>query len=674
MYWFYSEPGWGIGLWLLSLGLVAAGGWLLATHLFTLERHERVIAGFSTGLVLYLWTVNWVGRVLPPFWTFVGSALFTMLAGLVSAWGSRRPWLDFKDWKIGGWLAAGAGLWWLFFRVSKGTGLFDEYKNLALISTLANGWIPAVAHYGQPELLRYHYGFHLLGAGLMQLAHLMPWSAFDVSKAMVWSISLLLAGLVGERYLGRRGALVLACAVALAAGTRYLLLLLPSGLMADIERHVGLSGVGSSIGGSLTQALSADLPMEASPRIGYPFAFLSGINPSYVMAHGGEQTIEPLLFMLSILLIGRSSNKFSVLFYAVLFSFWALASETSYGLFALAWAILSVWRFARKRVFFWQEWALLYPTLGLLLSIPLAILGGGAISAVAQQWAFPGSVAVSSVSHAQASLLGFSFRWPPAIVSGQMTSMSLFDPAALLVGILEMGPVVVLLPWMTYLWWRQDKGNWLLQVLIFIAWLGVIIPLFVRWVSEQDISHFSDFGLDTAVVLLVFMLFRAAAAPVSKAGRAFVISGLACLVLMCIPGMVLMGVQLTAAQDTILSEHYGEAEAGLVQQAWGRLPASAKMLGGVGAPSILTGQLTAGIYTPPSGSERPIWDAMLVAPKLSELLQAGFGFVYVDWRWWNALGLASQRELSQPCITVFAKSQENGGAKFIEILDLRGCR
>jgi hypothetical protein len=118
---------------------------------------------------------------------------------------------------------------------------------------------------------------------------------------MVWSLSLLLAGLVGLRTAQNRYAAVLmASAVALAGGTRYLMLLLPSRVLAALQEHVALRGIAS---GSLSEALASILPMEASPQIGYPFAFLSGINQPYVMAHGGEQTIEPLL-MLALLLFG----------------------------------------------------------------------------------------------------------------------------------------------------------------------------------------------------------------------------------------------------------------------------------------------------------------------------------------------------------------------------------
>ena len=443
MYWFYAAPGWGLVLWLLSMLLVTAGGWLVATHLFSLESRERVLVGLGIGLVSYLWIVNWIGRVLPPFWTFLLAALLVLVLGLAAAYPFRKPWLDLNDLKIGGWIAAGLVLFWIFLRISKGTGLFDEYKNLALISTMANGQIPAMAYYGQPLLLRYHYGFHFLGAGLMQLAHFAPWSAFDVSKAMVWSLSLLLAGLVGLRALRNRWAPVLmASAVAFAGGTRYLMLLLPSRVLAVMQEHVTLRGIAS---GSLSAALASILPMEASPPIGYPFAFLSGISPTYVMAHGGEQTIEPLLLMLAILLLQRSSRRLSVAFFAVLFSFWALASETSFALIAAGMLALAVIRYMRhgKSLEGIKEFTV--PFVGLLLSIPLVLIEGGVISSMAQQLILGTPVTGPPGADASTGFVGFSPRWPPAILSGQLGSLPVTDPWALLAGILEMGIIVVML-------------------------------------------------------------------------------------------------------------------------------------------------------------------------------------------------------------------------------------
>lgn len=672
MYWFYSAPGWGSILWLLSMLLILAGGWLLATHIFTLESRERVLAGFALGLVCYLWIVHWIGRFLPPLWAFLLASVAVLLLGLGAAYPWRGPWLDLRDLRIGKWIAAGLVLLWVFLRISKGTGLFDEYKNLALISTLANGWIPPMAYFGQPLLLRYHYGFHYLGASLMQLAHLAPWSAFDLSKSIIWSLSLLLAGLVGRRYLrGSYAPALMAGAVALAGGTRWLMLLLPSGALAVMEQHVTLRGIAS---GTLSAALAARLPMEASPPLGYPFAFLSGINQSYVMAHGGEQTIEPMLLMLGILLLRRSATPRSSLFFAVLFSFWALASETSIVLFGAGVLVLLWVRRGRQKGEPRITANLGAPALGLLLSIPLMLVQGGVIGSMAQQVIFGTPVTGPPGADVDVGLLGFSLRWPPAILSGQLGSMPVTDPWALLAGVFEMGIIIVVLPWMTWRWWRTQRDDWRLQLLLPIAWMAPVIPLFIAWASDANVAHITDFGIDVTVVILVLMLAAGRERPAASSGDAFRLAGGVVLALMMVPGVILLGVQLTAAHSTVLSEHYGDAEARLLQQAWGRLPRSGKMLGYVGAGSILSGQLTGGIYTVPRGEERPMWEAMLAAPRLDVLLENGFDFVFVNSRWWDGLSPQSQLELSQPCVTVFARGEAFPGGNFAEILDLRGCR
>src|SRR5512138_3853663 len=105
MYWFFSGPGWGLVLWLACLLLVLVGGWLIATHAFALESRERVLCGLALGLVCYLAVSNWIGRVLPPFGTFLGAAIIVLLLGMLAAYPFRKPWLDLNDLRIGGWLA-----------------------------------------------------------------------------------------------------------------------------------------------------------------------------------------------------------------------------------------------------------------------------------------------------------------------------------------------------------------------------------------------------------------------------------------------------------------------------------------------------------------------------------------------------------------------------------------
>jgi hypothetical protein len=672
MYWFFSPPGWGLMLWLLSILLILIGGWLLATHVCTLDSGERLLAGFGLGLVAYIWIVNWLGRLAPPFWAFLGGALIVLLLGILSAYPFRGRWLDFDDLRIGPWIAAGIALCWVFLRISKGTGLFDETSNLATISTIANGQIPVLAYFGEASLHRYHYAMHFLGAGMMQLGRFTPWSAFDLSKAMVWSLSLLLTGLVGKRYLRiPYGSVLLAGAWALAGGSRWLLLLIPSRLLAVVEQHVTLRGIAS---GTLSAALSSTLPMELSPPIGYPFAFLSGINQSFVMAHGGEQTFEPILLMLAVLLLGRPARRYAIALFAILFSLWALASETSFVLVTLSLTILAAVRYFRggRR---WEAVQPLGPALiGLALALPIVLVQGGVISSMAQQVVFNTPIAGPPSADRHFGLLGFYPRWPPAILSGQMGSMPLTDPWALFAGVLEMGVIVIMLPWCTWRWWRGQSDSWPLPFLLLIAWLGVLIPMFVAWVADSNITHITDLGLDVSVVILVFMLAAGAPPDAARRRRAFEIAGAMVLALMLVPGIVLMGIQLTAAHTVVLSEHYGDAEGYLLQQVWGRLPPDSKILGHMGPSSTLTGQLTAGIWQLPPGDERAVWEEMLTSPRLQPLIEHGFDFVYMDSRSWNQLDTASRQELRDPCITTFARGEDFTGGNVAEILDLRGCR
>ncbi|HET6845914.1 MAG TPA: hypothetical protein VFH29_03720, partial [Anaerolineales bacterium] len=543
MYWFISPPGWGLALWCLSMLLILLGGWLLATHVTSLDSGERVLAGFGLGLITYIWIVNWLGRILPPHWAFSLSALVVVLFGLLSALPIRGRWLDLNDLRIGPWVIAGVALFWIFLRISKGTGLFDETSNLATISTIANGQIPVRAYFGSAALHRYHYAFHYIGAGMMQLARFTPWSAFDLSKSIAWSLSILLVGLVGRRYVrGPHGPVLLAGAFTLAGGSRWLLLLLPSNWLTAIEHHVHLTGIAS---GTLSAALSAPLPMELSPPIGYPFAYLSGIQQSFVMAHGGYQTFEPVLLMLAVLLFDRAPRRYGIALYALFFSLWALASETSFVLVALSLLLLAAFRYFRAGRKWEAGHPLNAPLIGLALAIPFILLQGGVIGSMAQQVVFNTPVTGPINGDRAVGLLGFYLRWPPAILSGQLGSLPLTDPLAVFVGLLEMGIAVVMLPWCTWRWWRGHRDSWPQALLLLIAWLGILIPVFVAWVSDSNMTHISEFGLHTSVILLVLMLApREQNSPALT--RAFEWTGSILLALTLVPGIVLLGIQLTA--------------------------------------------------------------------------------------------------------------------------------
>ncbi|HLE73648.1 MAG TPA: hypothetical protein VI688_05345, partial [Anaerolineales bacterium] len=135
MYWYRDGNLLSLLPWLAAMAAVWLGGWLLATHAFRLQARERLIVGLALGLVLYTWLANLLGHWLSPDLTFTLPALLLLLVGGLLAWRRKEgPWLDRGDLKIWPWLLAGLGLIYVFLLWSKGLTLFDEHKNLSLIS------------------------------------------------------------------------------------------------------------------------------------------------------------------------------------------------------------------------------------------------------------------------------------------------------------------------------------------------------------------------------------------------------------------------------------------------------------------------------------------------------------------------------------------------------------
>jgi hypothetical protein len=77
---------------------------------------------------------------------------------------------------------------------------------------------------------------------------------------------LLLAFLLGDRYIGARwGGWAAAAVVALASGTRFLLLLLPPSFLLQADKVVQLQGTSALIGKPFSEALISPWPVDGGP-------------------------------------------------------------------------------------------------------------------------------------------------------------------------------------------------------------------------------------------------------------------------------------------------------------------------------------------------------------------------------------------------------------------------
>ncbi len=688
MYWFRDGNALSLLPWLLALASVWLAGWLLATHAFRLASRERLIVGLGLGLVLYTWLANILGQFLAPSISFAASAALLLLIGFL--FGLRRkdgPWLDRADLSIWPWLVVGLGLVWLFLLWGKGLALFDEHKNLSLISVIANGDLPPHYTPNYPLLFIYHYGFQVFGASLMQLGGMLPWSAFDTGKAVLWGETLVLAALLGKRYIGQAwGAVAGAGVLALASGTRYLLLLLPPSFLLYADRFIHLQGTSALIGKPFSDALISGWPVDGGPPMAYMFGFLNGIMEPMVMAHQGPNTFSVLILLLLWLTLSKLSGRWSALILVAVFSIWALAWEASYGLFMLG-------LFAFAGLYWWRERDLnlsyLKPALiAALVSIPVVLLQGGTFTELARDLFFGieqpplfGLIPMLTIGAglplvAQASsllntdILGFTLRWPPAIPSAHLGALNIFSPAELIVGLFEIGPVLLFTPWITrWAWHRARAGDWPLGALVAAAWIGFVIPLFLQYEADRDISRLMWQALLTWTLMLAFVL-----ADESFRWRPFVRqAGIIGLGLMLFGGLMVAATQLSAASKTQLAHGYNELDAAISAAIWGEIPADAKVFGQLGHTTILSGHLTGQLLG--EASEGSQWQELFAAPSLDSLVALGYDFILIDSRWWDDLSpeIQSASGFDAVCVQTFAEVWDNSHVNFRRMLDLRAC-
>ena len=675
MYWFRTDSPIILGWWLGVAVVWGLGGWLLASHAFRLERHERVLVGFGLGLTCYLWFSNLIGHWLSPILTFSLAGFLVLIMSLVFAWKGEQPFLDWKDLRIGWWLLVGLVLFWIFARTARGLAIFDDRKNISIVSTMAAGDIPPHHYMNADVYFAYHYGFQLLGASLVRLGGLFPWSAYDLSKAILGAETLLLAGLLGKRYINYRYAgLVLAGILGFSTGTRYLLLLAPAGLMARINPLIFVRAVDQVVGMPLSQALQQGIVLGDGPPAPFLYAFMNGIGWPVVMAlQAGPSTMSLTLLILTWLVAPRIKRPAAFLLLVIIFSFWALVWESSYGVFLVAGLITGIyWIWKRPEI---TGGALKWVAIAVLISIPIALFQGGTITEVLRGIITGSRNLATNAAQATSIGGGFSIRWPPAIYSSQLSALSILSPLELLVGILELGPVVLFTPWISWWAWKRFKrGDGILGTMVLSAWLGFALPVFFSYEYDRDIVRFTKHALLIWTVVLTFMLWDKS----TRWNNLFRYPAILSLALMVSGGLVIAGTEITAASQEVLTEDgIIGLDSNITQDAWDRLePGSEIFDPQTWRGTMLTGRLTQVVTGNMSYDydHSATWEGLRANPSVEGMLANDFRYVYVDETWWEEIPPESRASLSEDCVQIVSEHRNPDLGQFRRIIDLANCQ
>jgi hypothetical protein len=230
------------------------GGWWIVRSAFNLYPREQALAGFGVGLVLQNWLANFAGQLLPVPLAFWVSAGLVFLIGLgFSMPFSRKKLLEMvripiQPWQ---WLSL-IGLTLLLTVVGRGMAILDDYQNLPTTSLIATGDIPPHFALDPQVSFNYHY-FSLLFAGqLMRVGDLFVWSALDVTRALGFSIALMLGYFYVRRLTRSEIAGFISVLMGLfSCGTRWLMLLLPKDFMLALSSHIQMIGTAAGSGPTL---------------------------------------------------------------------------------------------------------------------------------------------------------------------------------------------------------------------------------------------------------------------------------------------------------------------------------------------------------------------------------------------------------------------------------------
>jgi hypothetical protein len=313
---------------------------------------------------------------------------------------------------------------------------------------------------------------------------------------------------------------------------------------------------------------------------------------------------------------------------------------------------LYIWIREKKFFTFSQE------SIALIISIPVVILQGGTITVKLRNTFFEYVYGISQTTKEVTA--GFSFRTPLAIPTTHLGKLSLTSPIDMLVAFFEIGPIILFAPLITiWAWQRFRKGDWMIGILIISSWIGFIIPIFLEYSVDRDITRLMAYSLQVWTLLLVIFIWDYS----GKWATTLKYAGVVVLSLMVFGGIVIAGTTLTAASSPVITRGFTDLDAYTSREVWDELPENSLIFDPSSwRATALTGRLTRSAIS--SYKRLPEWEQLRRDPQLADLVDSGYDYVYVDEKWWQ--------KISSENVQVISEQQDQNG-EFRRLLDISQC-
>jgi hypothetical protein len=261
---------------------------------------------------------------------------------------------------------------------------------------------------------------------------------------------------------------------------------------------------------------------------------------------------------------------------------------------------------------------------------------------------------------------GFSLRWPPAVPTGHLGPLSLFNRWQIGILLAEAGPALLLLLVVIIYWLgRRHHPHWLVKSLAIGSIFSLAFPIFFRYGLDFDITRLVGAALWLSYALAFPFLWR----WVNQARQGLrLITGFGYGVAI-FAGMVMLGVELIAipASQTTYYLQFKESDFRL----WDELEPEAQVLDSQPERAVLLfGRAS---YAAEDVYKRsPAWQELVANPNPAQVASAGYSYVYMDNRWWNRLSPQIQAAYAQPCVQALAEMIFSSDS-FRKLLSVEAC-
>jgi hypothetical protein len=649
----------------------AAGGYLLAASSRRFHRREYLIAGLAGGFLIYITLSNLLAHFFHPPLAFYLASAGTLAFGAASAWrqiNNRRSIIKLIDVHQWPQLLALLLIFLVFASIQRGLGIFDDYNNLPLVSTMAVGDIPPHFYLNPQMTYGYHYGLHLFAASLVSVVGLYPWRAWDYTLAFTAAIALMTSWIWLRRITRNSfGAGLGAMLLCFGSGTRWLLTFLPPSWLKEASAHIHMLGSSVSVGPNLAADLRLPWLIGGGPPVPFPFAYANGIVVPTSLAWGGSGAIPLLGTALLLLLAGRRRwEKTTMIFAVLILSAVSLCAEHVFALLALGFAIELGGRVLlfRKGIKPLLPATLLQLTGIFIVSGLLSLVQGGVFTE-ALGFFVPGGTSQGVYFNPL-----FNLRWPPGIISAHLGMLPFTDPWALIVALAEIGPVLFLAPLAVFLAIRWFlKGHWIEAGIAWASLIGFLFSLFIQFNQERELARLSGFSsmvwflIGWPSLLAWFKTGKAAAKTLLPVGYGLVILG----------GVVFFAIQLTSISQPIVAEFGDELDARMTGIYWNRLKPEDRVFDVVPyrAVTIFGREVTTNSHL---FETLPEWRGLVNDPDPVKIAKSGFPYLYVRKEWWTGLTREQRRKLTQPCVRLVNELTDDITLDWARLYDLSSCK